>query len=116
MQPVISNAHEGLKAVVGQTVLRTVCRSSSPRKVLGAGWQRCCVHFQRNLPARMGKTSKPMVSAVVKTVFAETDRDHAHARWRQVTDSLRERFRDVAELMERAIVRHRPGEDGALRA
>ena len=41
-----------------------------------------------------------MVSAVVKTVFAETDRDQAHARWREVADSLRERFRDVAELMD----------------
>ena len=43
-----------------------------------------------------------MVSAVVKTVFAETDRDQAHARWREVADSLRERFRDVAELMDEA--------------
>ena len=43
-----------------------------------------------------------MVSAAVKTVFAETDRDQAHARWREVADSLRERFRDVAELMDEA--------------
>ena len=88
VQMVISDAHEGLKAAA--------------RKVLGAGWQRCRVHFQRNLLARVGKTSKPMVSAVVKTVFAEKDRDQAHARWREVADSLRERFRDVAELMDEA--------------
>ena len=43
-----------------------------------------------------------MVSAVVKTVFAEKDRDQAHARWREVADSLREKFRDVAELMDEA--------------
>jgi hypothetical protein len=42
----------------------------------------------------------PVVSAVVKTVFAETDRDQAHARWREVADSLRDRFRDEAALME----------------
>ena len=71
--------------------------------MLGAGWQRCRVHFQRNLLTRVGKTNKPVVSAVVKTVFAETDRDQAHARWREVADSLRERFRDVAELIERAL-------------
>jgi len=86
VQMVISDAHEGLKAAAG--------------KVLGAGWQRCRVHFQRNLLARVGKTNKPVVSAVVKTVFAETDRDQAHARWREVADSLRDRFRDVAELMD----------------
>jgi transposase-like protein len=85
---VISDAHEGLKAAA--------------RKVLGSGWQRCRVHFQRNLLARVGKTNKPVVSAGVKTVFAEKDRDHAHARWREVADSLRERFRDVAELMDEA--------------
>ena len=88
VQMVISDAHEGLKAAA--------------RKVLGAGWQRCRVHFQRNLLARVGKTSKPMVSAVVKTVFAEKDRDQAHARWREVADNLRDRFRDVAELMDEA--------------
>jgi len=60
------------------------------------------VHFQRNLLARVGKTSKPMVSAVVKTVFAEPDREQAHARWREVVNSLRDRFRDVAELMDEA--------------
>ena len=58
------------------------------------------MHFQRNLLARVGKTNKPVVSAVVKTVFAEKDRDQAHARWREVADSLRDRFRDVAELMD----------------
>jgi len=88
VQLVISDAHEGLKAAA--------------RKVLGAGWQRCRVHFQRNLLARVGKTNKPVVSAVVKTVFAEKDRDQAHARWHEVADSLRDRFRDVAELMDEA--------------
>ena len=60
------------------------------------------MHFQRNLLARVSKANKPVVSAVVKTVFAEKDRDQAHARWREVADSLRDRFRDVAELMDAA--------------
>ncbi len=68
--------------------------------MLSADWQRCRVHFQRNLLARAGKTNKPLVSAVVKTAFAEKDRDQAHARWREVADSLRGRFRNVAELMD----------------
>ena len=88
VQMVISDAHEGLKAAAS--------------KVLDAGWQRCRVHFQRNLLARVSKTNKPVVSAVVKTVFAEKDRDQAHARWREVADNLRDRFRDVAELMDAA--------------
>ncbi len=62
VQVVISDAHEDLKAFVGQTVPRTVCRSSSSRKVLSAGWQRCRVHVQRNLLARVNKANKPVVS------------------------------------------------------
>jgi transposase-like protein len=60
------------------------------------------VHFQRNLLARVSKTNMPVVSAVVKTVFAEKDRDQAHVRWREVADNLRDRFRDVVELMDEA--------------
>lgn len=69
---------------------------------LGAGWQRCRGHFQRNLLARVRKTNKPVVSVVVKTVFAEKDSYQTHARWREVADNLRDRFRDVAELMDEA--------------
>jgi transposase-like protein len=92
VQMVISDAHEGLKAAA--------------RKVLGAGWQRCRVHFQRNLLACVGKTNKPVVSAVVKTVFAEKDPDQAHACWREVADSLRERFRDGARSRNSNGVMH----------
>ncbi|MGX0978806.1 transposase-like protein [Roseovarius sp. MBR-51] len=60
------------------------------------------MRYGSNLLAGVGKTNKPVVSAVVKTVFAEKDRDQAHARWREVADNLRERFRDVAELMDKA--------------
>ena len=55
VQLVISDAHAGLKAAA--------------RKVLSAGWQRCRVHFMRNLLTRVDKINKPMVSAVVKTAF-----------------------------------------------
>ena len=64
----------------------------------------------------MNKTNKPVVSAVVKTVFAEKDQGQAHTRWREVADSLRDRFRDVAELMERAFVRHWSEDNGERRA
>jgi transposase-like protein len=104
VQMVISDAHGGLKAAA--------------RKVPGAGWQRCRVHFRRNLLARVGKTNEPAVSAVVKPVFAEKDRDQAHARWREVADSLRERFRHVAEPMDEAepeVLAYMPFDD-SLRA
>jgi putative transposase len=85
---VICDAHEGLKAAAA--------------KVLGASWQRCRVHFLRNLLSRVGRNHQPMVSALVRTVFAQRDRQDAHAQWREVADKLRDNFPDVASLMDDA--------------
>ncbi len=70
--------------------------------MLGAGWQRCRVHFMRNLLCRVGRTRQPVVSAAVKTIFAEKDRDAAHKCWREVADGLREHFPDVTTPMDDA--------------
>ena len=85
---VISDAHEGLKAAAA--------------KVLAASWQRCRVHFLRNLMSRVGRQHQPMVSALVRTVFAQQSRQDAHAQWREVADKLRDNFPDVASLMDEA--------------
>lgn len=85
---VISDAHEGLKAAAA--------------KVLAASWQRCRVHFLRNLLSRVGRNHQPMVSALVRTVFAQQGRRDAHAQWREVADKLRDNFPDVAALMDEA--------------
>src|SRR5262249_43252258 len=61
---VISDAPEGLKRAVA-TVLT------------GASWQRCRVHFMRNLLARVPKAAREAVAAVVRTIFAQPD--HASA-------------------------------------
>ena len=54
---VISDAHEGIKAAVS--------------KVLSATWQRCRVHFQRNVLAHAGKSGRRVVSAFIATAFAQ---------------------------------------------
>src|ERR1700739_2653207 len=60
---VISDAHEGLKAAVA--------------KVLHASWQRCRVHFMRNVLARAGKHGRRVVAAFIATAFAQEDADMA---------------------------------------
>jgi transposase-like protein len=57
---VISDAHEGL-------------RQSIERVMLGAGWQRCRVHFLRNVLAKVPKGSAEMVAAAIRTIFAQPD-------------------------------------------
>jgi transposase-like protein len=54
---VISDAHEGLKAAV--------------RKVISATWQRCRVHFMRNVLVHAPAGQRRMVSALIATIFAQ---------------------------------------------
>ena len=59
-QLVISDAHAGLKAAISAVLL-------------GAAWQRCRVHFMRNVLARVPKGNAEMVAAAIRTIFAQPD-------------------------------------------
>ena len=54
---VISDAHAGLKQAIAAVML-------------GATWQRCRVHFLRNVLAQVPKASAEMVAAAIRTIFA----------------------------------------------
>jgi transposase-like protein len=86
---VISDAHEGLKAAVA-------------RVLSGAAWQRCRVHFMRNLLATVPKSTSGAVAAIVRTIFAQPDHASAMAQLHRVADGLRPRFGAAAELLEEA--------------
>src|SRR4051794_14399218 len=58
------------------------------------------VHWMRNALARVQPKQRPSVVALLKTIFAQETAEAAHAQWRQVTDTLRERFPKLAELMD----------------
>ncbi len=85
---VISDAHEGLKAAAA--------------RVLNATWQRCRVHFMRNLLAHAGKSGRRVVAAFVATAFAQDDAQAARTQWRQVADQLRPKVPKLANLMDDA--------------
>lgn len=86
---VISDAHEGLKKSI------TKCFS-------GASWQRCRVHFIRNLLARVPKAESDFVAAAFRSIFALNTAKEVHARWDEVTSMLEERFPKAAELLHDA--------------
>ena len=83
---VISDAHTGLKAAIRKTFS-------------GAGWQRCRVHFMRNLLARVPKSHSEMVAATVRTIFAQPDPVSTRDQLRLVADMLRERHPAVSDLL-----------------
>lgn len=85
---VISDAHEGLKAAIAQ--------------VFKASWQRCRVHFMRNALAHVSKAEHSMVSAAIRSVFAQDNQADASQTWRHVADQLRQRFGKLATLMDDA--------------
>lgn len=86
---VVSDAHAGLKAAVTQ-------------QFTGASWQRCRVHFMRNLQGAVSSKHVPPVMAAVKTIFAHTDPVEVAAQWDQVVDTLTSSFPKVAVMMESA--------------
>jgi len=85
---VISDAHQGLKAAI--------------TKVVNTTWQRCRVHFMRNVLAHAGKQGRGVVSAFIGTAFAQPDADAARKQWRQVADQLRPKVKKLAEFMDEA--------------
>ncbi|MEN3232560.1 IS256 family transposase [Methylobacterium ajmalii] len=85
---VISDAHEGIKASVA--------------KVMTASWQRCRVHFMRNVLAHAGRSGRRVVSAFIATAFAQEDAEAARQQWRRVADQLRPKVPKLAALMDTA--------------
>jgi transposase-like protein len=85
---VISDAHEGIKAAVS--------------KVFCATWQRCRVHFMRNVLAHAGKNGRRVVAAFIATAFAQNDAAAARAQWRQVADQLRPKVGKLAAILDEA--------------
>jgi putative transposase len=86
---VISDAHAGLKAAIRK------CFS-------GSSWQRCRVHYARNLLATVPKAHQEMVAAAFRSIFALSEPDEVLARYDEVTETLRPRFPKAAESLAAA--------------
>lgn len=72
VQLVISDHHLGLKQAISSVFV-------------GAAWQRCRVHFMRNVLARVPKASVEMVAAAIRTIFAQPNADHVRSQLVEVT-------------------------------
>jgi transposase-like protein len=86
---VISDAHEGLKQAIGGVLT-------------GAAWQRCRVHFMRNLLATVPHGTREPIAAIVRTIFAQPDYASALSQLKKVADGLRKRLPAAAALLEDA--------------
>jgi putative transposase len=84
---VISDAHAGLTKAIA-------------RCFQGAGWQRCRVHAMRNLLAAANHRHRPMIAALIRTVFAQPDAATARTQLRAVVDQLAPYAPAVAERLQ----------------
>jgi putative transposase len=86
---VISDAHQGL-------------RTSIEAVMLGASWQRCRVHFMRNVLARVPKSSAEMVAAAIRTVFAQPDAAAVADQLDSIATKLGRQFPAVEAMLREA--------------
>lgn len=85
---VVSDAHAGLKKAIAQ--------------VLGCPWQRCTVHFVRNMHQHCRPAQRGLVSAALREVFNADSRSQARERVSEVIARLRGPAPKVAQLLEDA--------------
>jgi transposase-like protein len=81
----VSDCHEGLRAAIGQ--------------VLGCPWQRCTVHFLRNMLGHCAKSQQPMISAAIRGIFQATSGQEARERLAEVLERLEPVAPKVAQLL-----------------
>ena len=88
VQLAICDAHPGLKAALAQ--------------VLGAPWQRCTVHFLRDLRGHARRDQHDALAAIIRPIFTAADGEQARQRLRDAVAQLERRLPKVAALLEEA--------------
>src|SRR3954465_2087841 len=81
----VSDAHEGLRQAIG--------------KVLGCQWQRCTVHFLRDMLGHVQKAQQPLVATALRQIFAAQSHDEGRALLADVAERLERAAPKVARLL-----------------
>jgi len=89
VQLVISDAHAGLKQAIAAVFQ-------------GSAWQRCRVHFMRNVLSVVPKGSSEMVAAAIRTIFAQPDPDHVAEQFDVIAGMLGRQVPKVETMMRDA--------------
>jgi putative transposase len=88
VQLAISDAHPGLKAAIA--------------RVLGASWQRCTVHFLRDLRGHCRKDQHDALGALIRQLFTAPDGAEARRRLAEAITQLEPRLPKIARLLDQA--------------
>jgi putative transposase len=88
VQLTISDAHPGLKAAIA--------------RVLGSPWQRCTVHFLRDLRGHARKDQHDALGALIRSIFTAYTGDDARRRLADAVASLEARLPKIARMIDDA--------------
>jgi transposase-like protein len=89
VQLVISDAHAGLHAAIASVLI-------------GTSWQRCRVHFLRNVLAQVPKGSAEMVAAAIRTIFAQPGPGHVAEQLDTIAAMLGRQLPKVEQMLRAA--------------
>src|SRR5580658_6631382 len=84
----VSDAHQGLRNAIA--------------RVLGCRWQRCTVHFLRDMLGHCARQLQPMIATAIRQIFNAENGDQAREHLGEVVDRLQTPAPKVAGLLEEA--------------
>ena len=87
---VISDAHSGLVAAIGE---------GFP----GTSWQRCKVHFMRNILAKVPKTAKESFAADLKQIWLAPNADEARKKAKEFIAKYESKYPAAVECLEAGL-------------
>ena len=86
----VSDAHAGIQAAVR-------------KEWLGASWQRCKVHFMRNILAKVSHREKGRFAAHLKQIWLEPDKKGARRAAAALIEDYEKRFPDAIRCLEEGL-------------
>jgi len=89
VQLVISDAHEGLREAISATFA-------------GASWQRCRVHFTRNVLSQVPKSAQEEVADWLRAIFTRPTYQAAYEQLERTVHVLADRYPKAAAILEKA--------------
>ena len=86
----VSDAHSGL-------------RKAAQSSFLGCAWQRCKVHFMRNILAHVTHREKKAFASKLKTIWLQPSKESAVQVARTLIEQYRDRFPQAIEILEEGL-------------
>ena len=87
---IVSDAHKGLVAAIGECFP-------------GASWQRCKVHFMRNILVHVPHKEKERFAGLLKGIWLTTDLETAKRRAQELADQYKEKCPKAIETLEEGL-------------